>query len=116
MNLDWYEHSERYFQTLNFAARGRMGGLRKLLGLVLIPQNGITFFNLGFGDLNEELNHVDDQTITNNKDRDKILATVAAAVLQFTDFYSDMIVYAKGKYFGKDATLPDEYQCQFRDD
>ena len=62
------------------------------------PQNanGITYFNLGFGDWNEEKKKIDDKVITNNQDREKILATVAATVLDFTTHFPDVMVYAKG--------------------
>jgi hypothetical protein len=35
-------------------------------------------------------------SITNNDDRDKVLATVAATVLEFLDHFPDMMVYAQG--------------------
>lgn len=53
-------------------------------------------FNLGFGDLNETTNDLDDFTISNNGDRDKILATVAATVLEFTHHFPQAFVYAQG--------------------
>ena len=58
--------------------------------------NGITYFNLGFGDLNPITAKIDDLVISNNKDRSKILATVAATVLAFTQHFPDMMVYAEG--------------------
>jgi hypothetical protein len=38
---------------------------------------GDNFFNLSFGDWNEELQKLDDSTRSNNGDRDKVLTTVA---------------------------------------
>ncbi len=39
---------------------------------------------------------INDLSISNNNDRDKILATIASAVLDFTAIFPDMMVYAKG--------------------
>jgi hypothetical protein len=57
---------------------------------------GITYFNLGFGDLNPKTGKIDDLAITNNHDREKILATIAATVLEFTKHFPDVMLYAKG--------------------
>jgi hypothetical protein len=90
------------------------------------PQNanGITYFNLGFADWNEEKKQVDDRIITNNQDREKILATVASTVLEFTRHFPDVMVYAKGSSpEGQDYTRWDLWQigkrlslyCMFTD-
>ncbi len=41
-------------------------------------------------------NKIYDNVITNNQDREKILATVASTVLEFTRHFPDVMVYAKG--------------------
>nr|WP_221409669.1 hypothetical protein [Pseudochryseolinea flava] len=56
----------------------------------------MTYFNLGFGDWNEAEARIDDVSTTNNQDTQKVLATVAATVLDFTAAYPDMLVYAEG--------------------
>ncbi len=43
-----------------------------------------SLYNLGFGDLNKESGDLDDHIISNNQDRDKVLATVAHTVVLFT--------------------------------
>ncbi|MFM9837595.1 MAG: DUF6934 family protein [Cyclobacteriaceae bacterium] len=53
-------------------------------------------YNLGFGDFDEEKDGIDDLVISNNKDSQKILATVAAAVVSFTDLYPEVQVFATG--------------------
>lgn len=53
-------------------------------------------YNLGFGDWNEEEKKIDDFVVSNNKDAERVLATVAHAVIDFTDHYPDVIVYAEG--------------------
>lgn len=58
--------------------------------------NGIVYFNLGFGDLNQKTGKVDDLAVTNNLDREKILATIAATVLECTRHFPDIMIYAQG--------------------
>lgn len=53
-------------------------------------------FNLAFGDWMENAKKVSDKTVTNNNDREKILATVASTVLDFIDHHPGSIVYAEG--------------------
>lgn len=53
-------------------------------------------YNLAFGDKNPLTGEIDDEVISNNGDRDKVLATVAATVYAFTDLYSDARIYATG--------------------
>jgi hypothetical protein len=54
------------------------------------------FYNLGFGDKNEVTGNIDDLVITNNGDSQKVLATVASSLLEFTDKYPNAMVYATG--------------------
>lgn len=61
-----------------------MGKIKKVVRYSLQNANGISYFNLGFGDLNKEAGTIDDLAISDNNDRDKILATVSATVLEFT--------------------------------
>lgn len=62
------------------------------------PQNadGITYFNLGFGDVDPSTGTISDLSKSNNGDREKILATIAKIVLVFTDHFPDVMVYAQG--------------------
>jgi hypothetical protein len=97
MNLDTYQFSASdTFLDFEFESNGPKGKVRKIVRYS--PQNagGITYFNLGFGDLNSKTGKIDDLAITNNQDRTKILATVAATVLEFTQHFPDVMVYAKG--------------------
>ncbi len=63
---------------------------------MLFTPLGENFFNLGFGDWDTATGEIDDLVETNNGDRDKVLSTVAGAVLEFTESYPTAIVYAKG--------------------
>ena len=97
MNPDTYKFSASdTFLDFEFESNGPNGKVRKIVRYS--PQNagGITFFNLGFGDLNSKTGKIGDLASTNNQDRAKILATIAATVLEFTLHFPDVMVYAKG--------------------
>lgn len=59
------------------------------------PTNLKDVFNLSFGDKNHT-GDIDDKTISNNGDSEKVLATVVATVYAFTDKNPDAWVYATG--------------------
>lgn len=97
MNLRKYKYSASdTYLDFEFDSDGPKGKIRKIVRYS--PQNagGITYFNLGFGDLNQRTGKIDDLAITNNQDRDKILATIAATALEFTEHFPDVMVYATG--------------------
>lgn len=54
------------------------------------------FYNLGFGDKNLETGEIDDLSVSNNGDSEKVLATIVSAVYAFTDKYRNAWVYATG--------------------
>jgi hypothetical protein len=58
-------------------------------------------YNLGFGDLNELTDEIDDLVVTNNGDSQKVLATVARTLFFFTDHYPDTFIYATGSTLGR---------------
>jgi len=70
-----------------------MGRIRKV---ILYEKLGDDFFNLGFGDWNEELQQTDDSSRTNNGDRDKVLATVAFTALDFTNQFPTARIAVEG--------------------
>lgn len=53
------------------------------------------FYNLAFGQYNEG-NPIDDLGKTNNFDRNKILATVASAIVEYFYRYPGRLIYFKG--------------------
>jgi hypothetical protein len=57
--------------------------------------NNPDIFNLAFGVLKKD-GAIDDVTTNNNKDRNKILATIAATVYEFTATYPDETVFFCG--------------------
>ena len=97
MNLDRYKYSTTdTFLNFEFESAGPKGRIKKVVRYSPYNVKGVTYFNVGFGDLNEETGKIDDLTITDNKDRDRILATIAATVLEFTYHFPDVMVYAQG--------------------
>lgn len=53
-------------------------------------------YNLAFGDENPETGLLDDSAKSNNEDRDKVLATVANTIINFSDHYGNHLIYATG--------------------
>ncbi|WP_315820837.1 DUF6934 family protein [Paraflavitalea speifideaquila] len=56
----------------------------------------IQVVNLAFGDWNQEAQTIDDLVISNNNDRDKVLATVAFTVLSYTEKCGNIAIHAVG--------------------
>lgn len=79
-----------------FESAGPNGLVKKVIQYRLEHANGTTFFHLGFGDWNEEEQGIDDRAVSNNGDAKKILATIAATIVEITDRYPDMMVFARG--------------------
>lgn len=97
MNLDRYSfETNESFLDFEFESDGPKGKIKKVVRFSPQNANGITFFNLGFGDVNPETGSVDDLSKSNNGDREKILATIAHIVLDFTAHFPDVMVYAQG--------------------
>jgi len=76
-----------------FISEGRNGSIRKTVVYAQI-RSGI--FNLSFGDWNAEIDKMDDSITSNNGDRDKVLATVAATAIEFTNNYPGALIYTEG--------------------
>lgn len=96
MNLERYEYViSRNFQEYSFESSGPKGIFKKKISFLLINTGGLTYFHLGFGDLDEN-GDIDDLAVSNNKDTEKILSTVAMAVLELLKHFPDMAVYAEG--------------------
>ena len=82
-----------YFE---FYSDGPKGKIKKMVRFKLINIGGIDYYNLSFGDWDEDKKRIDDLVVTNNNDTEKILTTVAAAVIIFIKRFPDYSVYAKG--------------------
>lgn len=85
------DHKDYIFDSI-----GPNGEIRKVVRYSLYELDGVEYYNLGFGDLNLETMEVDDLSISANKDRDKVLATVANTVLDFISHFPDALIAATG--------------------
>ena len=88
MQLEKYEYRAlEHFISYVFDSVGPRGRIRKAVKYQPMDWdvNGKTVMNLLFGDWNEEDQKIDDSTVSDNNDRDKVLATVAATVLEFIE-------------------------------
>lgn len=96
MKLDRYEFkSGDKFLTYEFLSEGPKGKIDKLIQCSLVNQDTL-FFNLAFGDKNQETGEIDDMIITDKGDSEKVLATVVAAVYAFCDKFPTAWIYATG--------------------
>jgi hypothetical protein len=95
MKLERYQlKTSDNIKVFEFVSEGPKGRIEKIIQLSETNLKG--FYNLAFGDKNPETGVLDDLAISNNADMDKILATVVAAVLAFTERNPDAYVYATG--------------------
>ncbi|MHA4807397.1 DUF6934 family protein [Flavitalea flava] len=86
------------YQKYLFFSEGPQGIIAK--GVIYSQIVG-DLFNLSFGDWNEGFQQMDDFTRTNNGDRNKVLATVAFTVIDFSRIYPDARLYIRGSTIGR---------------
>ena len=95
MKQDKYQlKSSKSLTVFEFVSEGSKGKIKKIVQLS--ETNLKDFYNLGFGDKNENSEEIDDTIITNNGDSQKVLATVAATVYAFTEKNPNAWIYATG--------------------
>lgn len=101
LQYDLYRNTET--TIFEFKSVGPNGEVKKII--TFNPTQSKEIYNLAFGDLiyNEAQKRyiLDDSTITNNKDRNFILATVAKSVYLFTERYPEKMVFFKGSTLGR---------------
>ncbi len=97
MHLEKYEvtskHESMYFE---FVSIGIQGNITKIVLYDRMPNQILPIFNLGFGDKDETTGEISDLIASNNGDRDKVLATVASTVYEFTSLYPNAWIYMEG--------------------
>jgi hypothetical protein len=81
------------FLEFQFKSVGPKGVISKIIQFK--PTNNSTIYNLAFGNKKED-GGIDDLSKDDNKDRNKILATVVSAVKLFTAEYTDKWVFFSG--------------------
>ena len=101
MNLERYDYDrERTYKEYFFFSEGPNGQVLKVVRFDLVKTRPIHVYNLAFGDWDNEHDEIDYWSVTNNGDTEKVLATVAAIVLDFTDIFRRAVIRIEG---GDDA-------------
>jgi hypothetical protein len=96
MNLPHYiVQADPTFNRYQFTSIGPKGSIVKVIQFSKLVDNPLVY-NLALGDFDSVAGNIDDDIISDNKDRDKILATVGFAVLDFCNHIPGAIVLAEG--------------------
>jgi hypothetical protein len=77
----------------DFISEGKKGAVLKRVSFVEFEYG---FFNMGLGDVDENTCEVTYLSITDNDDRDKVLATVAQIIDELFTLYPQHTIYFKG--------------------
>lgn len=95
MKYPKYQYSsEEQMQYYEFVSIGSKGKIKKIVEYSTTSINEV--YNLAFGDYDESIDGIDDKSITNNGDSQKVLATVASTVYAFTGKYPNAWVHVTG--------------------
>ncbi|WP_343673830.1 hypothetical protein [Chitinophaga sp.] len=84
------------FTNFMFESQGPKGVIKKKVKYEKVDNGDGALFNLSFGDYDEITDIISDNSVSNNKDKSIILATVAGTVIDFTDHAGRVYVHAKG--------------------
>ena len=79
--------------VFDFESIGKKGSIKKRIAFM--PTEMERVYNLAFGDVDDD-GEVDDYRVSNNGDRNKILATIATVVSEYTKRYPDRYIYFQG--------------------
>jgi hypothetical protein len=95
MNYDIYSDfiADPYFNRFDFISEGHKGMIPKRI--LFTPTRWPSTYNLAFGDVTES-GEIDDFRISDNGDRNKILATVVKVVEMYTIKFPDRWIYFTG--------------------
>jgi hypothetical protein len=97
MHLEKYEvKSKQDFTYFEFVSEGIQGNIAKIVTYYKIDNQILPIFNLGFGDKDENTGNISDKAVSNNGDRNKVLATVASTVYTFTTQNPSAWIYMEG--------------------
>jgi len=95
MKYPKYTYStEDQLMFFEFTSIGPKGRIRKIVEYS--PTTIENVYNLAFGDYDETIDGINDKSVTNNGDSQKVLATVASTVYAFTGRYKNAWVHATG--------------------
>ena len=82
--------------SFEFYSDGPQGTIKKVIQYTKLSDPWDEAYNLGFGDSLETTGKINDLSVTNNQDRDKVLRTVASSVLHFFDRYPNAQILFQG--------------------
>ena len=96
MDLERYpSFTSNDYQDYEFYSEGPKGKVKKIIRYEKVNEKPI-IYNLAFGDEDEETGRINDTAVTNNQDRDMVLATVASTIIDFTNHYGNHLILAEG--------------------
>jgi len=96
MNLDRYNYlTTDNYHNYTFYSEGAKGKIKKTVIYTKIFDDPIAY-NLAFGDEDDKTGLINDAIVTDNKDRDVVLATVAATIIEFSKRFGNHYIYATG--------------------
>ena len=94
MKLDYYTViSTHNHLVYEFFSEGPKGTIKKV---VVFDELRPGIFNLAFGDWDDTMQQLRDDVISNNGDREKVLATIAHIVVHFISHHPNAQLYAEG--------------------
>ena len=98
MRLEQYESTMNKSRTeYSFISQGPNGNILKGIEYSKTKVYGFkNVYNLAFGDIDLSSGEIDDLVVTNNQDREKVLATVAHTVIIFTKRRPKAHIYIRG--------------------
>jgi hypothetical protein len=95
MNLESYEiKAKDSMMTFEFISQSSKRLIKKRVQFQKIEETVI--YNLAFGDVIAETDRIDDKVVSNNDDRDKVLATVAKIAYLFLEKYPTAYIAVEG--------------------
>jgi len=94
MDQPKYKFTKSNELHFDFISLGRKGEIRKRVTFFELEKYG--FFNMGLGDIDSTTGEVDYNSITDNGDRNAVLATVSEIVEVFFKIYPQHTIYFKG--------------------
>ncbi len=97
MNLERYQYfNSNDYHDYEFYSEGPKGLISKMVTFSRIRNSNPAIYNLAFGDLNPVTGELDDIVISNNQDRNIVLATVANTIAEFCNHHGNHYIYTKG--------------------
>lgn len=93
MDQPKYEFKRTNELHFDFISIGKKGEIHKRVTFIELHYG---FFNMGLGDLNPETAEVDYFSVSDNGDRNTVLATISDIIESFFDLYPSNTIYFKG--------------------